>query len=316
MRKGLLFWVFLMVSLPLLDAKVIYVNQGSNGNGNSWQQAYGSLQQALKAAKKGDEIWVAAGVYVPTHNGDRNISFRLVESVSLYGGFAGFEQTREERNPQLHKTILSGNIGSASADDNSYTVVYAEKISDATIIDGFIISEGMANGTDKGVNIKTCGAAWFNRSASPTITNCIFTNNTARKGAAIYNAAGKAGICSPKITNCTFQNNQADFDGGSIFNDGTDGKCMPVIRQCRFVNNIATYGAGMMNRAVNGMTKVKLVRCHFKLNKSLVKGGAVYNHRDNSGICEVETQDCTFEDNAASVGADINNTRSMSSGGQ
>lgn len=308
MRKGLLLWVLMMGSLLQLGAaKTIYVKNGSNGNGQSWGNAFGDLQKALKAAKKGDQIWVAAGTYVPTYDGNRSIAFNLVNEVSLYGGFGGFESSISERNLKQYQTILSGEIGTAAADDNSYTVIYAEKISSQTVIDGFSISGGRANGTDAGVHRNNCGAGWFNNNASPIIKNCIFIKNVGREGGAIYNYASKGGNSSPRISYCSFIDNQADLDGGAIFNNGDEGTCKPRIERCRFENNIATYGAGMMNRAKFGKTIVTVLECKFINNKSLVKGSAVYNHRDNSGICQANTQDCIFEDNLASVGKEVSN---------
>ena len=309
MRKGLLLWILVICSFLQLDAaKVIYVKDGSNGKGNSWENAYGDLQTALKSAKKGDQIWVAAGIYVPTYDGDRSAAFNLINEVSMYGGFAGFETSIEERNLAVNQTILSGEIGTASADDNSFTVIFADKISSSTIIDGFTISDANANGTDAGSHTKTCGAAWFNLSSSPSISNCTFKGNKARNGAGIYNFAGKGGVSSPKIVACIFVDNTADLDGGAIFNNGDNGKCMPKIEDCRFDNNVSSYGGGMLNRASNGITRAIVLRCKFTNNKSLVRGSAIYNHRDNSGICSAQTQDCTFEDNLASVGSDINST--------
>ncbi len=310
MRKGLLLWIMVTISLLQLNAAktTIFVKNGSNGNGQSWENAYGDLQKALKAAKKGDQIWVAAGIYVPTYDGDRHVAFNLVNEVSLYGGFAGFEKSLAERDLTLNQTILSGEIGTASKDDNSFTVVYAEKIGATTIIDGFTISDGSANGTEANVHRTTCGAAWFNFNSSPTIKNCIFKQNLARLGGAIYNYAGKGGNSSPLIKMCSFIDNQADLDGGCIYNNGDEGTCTPRIEECHFSDNIATYGAGIMNRAKFGKTIVTVLGCKFINNKSLVKGSAIYNHRDNSGICKDVTQNCIFEDNLASVGKAISNT--------
>ncbi len=318
MRKGLLLWIMVTISLLQLDAaRTIYVKDGSNGNGQSWENAYGDLQKALKAAKKGDQIWVAAGMYVPTYDGDRNIAFILVEGVSMYGGFAGFETSPGERDLTLNQTILSGEIGTAAKDDNSFTVVYAEKISPLTVIDGFVISDGSANGTEADVHRSTCGAAWFNFNSSPIIKNCTFKQNLARLGGAIYNYAGKNGNSSPTITACSFIDNQADLDGGGIYNNGDNGICKPRIVECHFKDNIATYGGGIMNRARLGKTLVTVLGSKFINNKALVKGSAIYNHRDNTGICQANTQDCIFEENLASVGHDINNTlnNGLSTGG-
>lgn len=281
------------------SGKVIYVKSGSAGNGKSWEKAFGNLHEALEAAKKNDQIWVSQGAYKPSEDGDRNVSFVLVEAVALFGGFAGMETKLEDRDPEQYKTILSGEIGTPDEADNSHTIVYGENLSSLTLVDGFIIrggqSDGTTNETDK--NKSTCGAAWFNFNASPTIRNCRFESNNAREGGAIYNLAGKNGNSSPIISNCIFVDNQADLDGGCLFNNGDEGTCKPKIENCKFENNIATYGSGIMNRARYGMTMVQVRACEFYKNKALTKGSVIYNHRDKTGICTTKLQDCIFNGN-------------------
>ena len=107
-------------------AAVTYVDADAAGanDGSSWAKAYGDLQNALAAATSGDEVWVAEGAYKPTSGTDRTISFQLVEGVALYGGFAGTEGARDQRDWAAHKTILSGDIGNpGDSSDNSYHVV-------------------------------------------------------------------------------------------------------------------------------------------------------------------------------------------------
>ncbi len=43
---------------------------------------------------------------------DRTISFELKNGVAIYGGFAGTETLRTQRNPATNVTVLSGDIGS------------------------------------------------------------------------------------------------------------------------------------------------------------------------------------------------------------
>ena len=74
-------------------------------------------------------IWIAEGIYTPSAElmpGDaRSASFRLVNGVTLYGGFAGGESTLAQRDPPAHETILSGDLGVPhDAADNARTVVY------------------------------------------------------------------------------------------------------------------------------------------------------------------------------------------------
>ena len=60
----------IILALPLngFSQSTIYVKHDAGGtnNGNSWTDAYTSLQSALDNGTKGDSIWVAAGTYIPS----------------------------------------------------------------------------------------------------------------------------------------------------------------------------------------------------------------------------------------------------------
>jgi predicted outer membrane repeat protein len=299
-----------LLALAQLNARVIFVKSGGTGNGASWEQAC-DLQAALAQAKAGDEIWVAAGKYLPTRNGDRTISFNIHDGVKLYGGFVGFEADRSRRNWNANRTILSGEIGSSSIDDNSYSVVYTKGVSSTTVVDGFTITGGTANGASANIMAHIAGAGWFNDGngmvSSPTIKNCTFINNYGRYGAGIYNYAMN-GVCNPSISDCRFISNRADLDGGAIYNDGNNGKCSPKIQNCYFEQNEATYGAGIMNRGANGETKPVISDCVFISNHSVIRGGGIYNHREDRGICDPIISACRFEQNGSMVGHDISST--------
>ena len=61
--------MLLFVSVSTAAGKIIYVDADADAaggdNGSSWQDAYKCLQDALTAAKYGDEIRAAEGVYKP-----------------------------------------------------------------------------------------------------------------------------------------------------------------------------------------------------------------------------------------------------------
>ena len=104
----------------------IFVDIDATGvnNGSSWGNAFTDLQSALAIAGASDEIWVAEGTYLPTTDGDRDISFVINNGVQVYGGFEGNEIFLEQRDVEENLTILSGNIGDPSGqNDNSFHVV-------------------------------------------------------------------------------------------------------------------------------------------------------------------------------------------------
>lgn len=90
--------------------RVDHLAAGMN-DGSSWQDAFADLQDALAAADAGDEIWVAEGTYKPTQGLDRSASFELKSGVGIYGGFAGGETLRSQRDASQNLTVLSGDIG-------------------------------------------------------------------------------------------------------------------------------------------------------------------------------------------------------------
>ncbi|HEX9285941.1 MAG TPA: right-handed parallel beta-helix repeat-containing protein, partial [Thermoanaerobaculia bacterium] len=183
---------------------------GAN-NGTSWANAYTSLQSALSSAASGDEIWVAAGTYKPTATADRTISFALKNGVGVYGGFAGTETMRSQRNPAANITMLSGDIGTVGvATDNSYHVVTSDSTVTSTgILDGFTVTSGRADG---GVDPTDRGGAVYINQGSPAFARCIFSGNYAgNRGAGVRVAAG-----SPSFTDCTFQGNFAESAGAGL----------------------------------------------------------------------------------------------------
>ncbi|MDP4275414.1 MAG: T9SS type A sorting domain-containing protein, partial [Bacteroidota bacterium] len=223
----------------------LYVKSGSNGDGTSWASAYGELIDALNASYPGDQVWVAAGTYKPATVTDRNASFKLKSAVALYGGFNGTESFEEYRNPKANLTILSGDIGiSGDASDNSYhvfcdTVSLAEDSIVGALVDGFTITGGNSDAGN--------GAAMLNLYASPEVYNCIFTNNHAANGAAIYNSKAS----SPYIYNSLFYGNTAGTAGGAICSDATS---KPVVISSTITNNTAATGGGISGGGTIGNT--------------------------------------------------------------
>lgn len=96
-----------------LKAEVWHVNAAATvgGTGTNWEGAFSDLQDALALAQAGDEIWVAKGVYkADGRTGDRGATYQLVDGVAVYGGFAGWETQRGQRDWVKNETVLSGDL--------------------------------------------------------------------------------------------------------------------------------------------------------------------------------------------------------------
>ena len=153
---------------------------------------------------------------------------------------------------------LSSEIGSGGnieLQHDYYTYDWGRTIEitlDNTVIDGKGAIIDMGGSTNKrafyvsasGVTFKNLtiknanydysgGAIYFSNSAtSGTVTNCNFTNNTARYGGAVYFSSN----C--EVTNCNFTNNNASEYGGAVWMSSGN------VTNCNFVDNSATNRAG------------------------------------------------------------------------
>jgi Chlamydia polymorphic membrane protein (Chlamydia_PMP) repeat len=296
--------VFFGLTAQLNAQNTFYVSPVGKGNGTSWTNAFGELQDALKKAKSGDQIWVAEGMYFPTTGTDRTISFQINDGVAVYGGFKGTEKNIALRDPIQNPTILSGNIGTEAATDNSYNVIYTKNVSAKTIADGFIVVGGNATYDAQPTDRKRSGGAWYNEgsnggSSNPTIIACVFMDNFAKDGGALYNNGNK-GDASPTLVDCTFQNNSCDLDGGALYNDGRlNGNSNPVLKTCKFIDNKANYGGAVFNYGLGGNATPTFTDCLFSTNNAYVKGGAVFHMSDDKLVASTMFGESVFNTNSA-----------------
>ncbi|MBE7503440.1 MAG: right-handed parallel beta-helix repeat-containing protein [Verrucomicrobiales bacterium] len=193
-RPLTLVFLLAMVIPGQVVGAVRYVRPDGNdsGTGLTWAQAKRSVGAALAQAQAGDEIWVAAGTY-----GER---LWLKREVALYGGFAGNETQRDQRDWRQHRTILDGAQGGP--------VVRSEDVgaTPATRLDGFTVRNG------RGI----LGGGIACTATSPTLANNIITGNVSAGpggGICCYNGA------NPRILNNWITDNLAggdEGDGGGI----------------------------------------------------------------------------------------------------
>src|SRR5947209_5116367 len=97
--QSLVFAALLAAVTVPARAVVYFVSPaGSNSNnGRAWTRAKKTIQAAINSASQGDQIWVKKGTYLEYPV--------LAPKLSIYGGFAGTETTRFQRNWVTNPTI-------------------------------------------------------------------------------------------------------------------------------------------------------------------------------------------------------------------
>lgn len=257
------------------------------GDGLSWETAFQHPQEALDARPGGPvEIWVAQGVYLPVRRSDptdpRSAGLGMQNGYALFGGFAGHEVNRAERDLLSNPTILSGDLGEpGDRSDNAYSVVRASRNDRTAVLDGFIVRDGYADVTPGR------GGGLLAESTALVVRHCVFEENaSSQEGSAIY-AAG--GFAAPTFIDCTIR----DSAGGAVMLSASG----TLVVRCRFERNSGRIGGAVIlsggahrlidcvfedNDAVGGaallITRaqwVDLIGCRVQRNTSEGHGGAI-----------------------------------------
>lgn len=315
-------WVSLLCMGPKsFGGEPIFVDSDAVGanNGSSWTDAYNHLQDALADAAsraKPLEIRVAQGIYKPDQGGgntpgDREATFRLINGVTVKGGYAGFGSPFPDLRILLsYQCTLSGDLEGndvAATDpcempaeptraENSYNVVTVSGTDANAVLDGFTITAGHANAPlplETEPNEHTFGAGMYNSGGSPTVVNCTFTANSAfapYQGSSSHYGGAGGGMYNdseirPILAECTFTGNWAAH-GGGMYNDN----CYPTLTDCTFAANSADYAGGAI---CNEQSSPSLTHCTFNANSS----------RNGAGLCNMWSDSmlagCEFGDNVA-----------------
>ncbi len=232
------------------DYIIYFVDKDApGGDGTTWANAFNNLQAALFLA--GDvrsggpgEIWVAEGTYLTTTTTDQTKSFVLPNGARLFGGFAGNEVSRSQRDFIAHPTILSGEINTSGVKDNAHHVLTATgSFIDECLVDGFVITGGFA---DDATGQLGGGGIKIDQQASVSIRNCRFIDNHATTG----EGGGAAAVLGNAFfANCTFTGNSATDFGGALFQSAGS---FVILSNCTLAGNSSKFGAGGVT--VNGST--------------------------------------------------------------
>lgn len=302
MRKLYPTYCKLIATLLLLGCSIALSAQGktyhvkvdseiktSGSDGLSWENAI-TLENALRLAKAGDEIWVkgyediTGHIYKAPEGG-----FVLPSGVAMYGGFAGKETIKNDLPTGRHKyqmkyqTALVGDIDTndkasqqliiypenTTRNDNATHVltlqmgVTHDNTNDGskpTIVSGFLIAAGNAKGENTSANGRGGGIYVVNNSNDNNagsryfrISQCNFANNYGMRGGAIYVDNSCTNPLSA-ISYCSIFNNVAGKRGSSENEGGgmwIDGTA--TVYNCN-INNNTNGGIRLSNTS-------KIVNC-------------------------------------------------------
>ncbi len=284
--QGLLIALFLCFSF-FAEGQIHYVKVDGTGDGSSWANASGNLQEVFDNMAWTDTVWVAAGTYYPVICTNcteaQQASYFSVAGVML-GGFPNVgNPTMDNRDWENNPTILSGNIGDPNSSlDNVDYVVNGE----CDFIDGFTISDAKIDG----LNIDESSAIFVNcriinnqrygvfldEGGVLRLTNCLVSNN------------GSTGVRGKYVdihlTGCEVSNNQ----GGGVV--GSESGEMHL-ENCLIANNI---GKGLSTYAMD----VFLDHCRFSNNAGgIMNIGGRLNMQGNYSTRDLYFDHCIFENN-------------------
>jgi len=225
-----------------------------------------TIQAAIDTAQNGDKVIVGKGVY--TNGGNHNIDFkgkRIVLS-SRYG----------PRDTIIDCQGISRAFYFHSAETND------------SVVNGFTILNGQAR---RGGAIYCCDS-------SPTITNCVISDNIATScGGAIYCQGSNGKMCAPVISNNIITSNYAAGPGAGIslyyFN------MRPILNNNLIAGNYSDHcGGGIAIFAID--VPVELTNNTIVGNKAKIGGGISLEATSDANI-----KNCIIWDNTASDSPDI-----------
>ena len=292
MKLLVTFFILIALYCPIHSQIFVKSNATGNNDGTSWLNAFKDLQDAIDVIQPGDQIWIAAGTYVPSGPTPDSSHFLAKFPVELYGGFVGTETNLSQRDWKNNLSILSGDRNGNDVEgdffnmrnDNAHHVLIIDAGDSETILDGLVFNGGSTrvdaynpdSGDMVGYNRWRGGALYFDNS-SGIIRNCTFKDNHGYQGSSLF-----AKDSSSISNDLTIENSTFEFN--SVLNGGT---CMVwplnnfILKHSVFNQNEAgTFGGGLVIFNTNSIVE----DCEFNQNFASGGGGACYISHNNSSV--------------------------------
>lgn len=210
-----------------------------------------TIQTGIELTQQnGDEVVVADGSYVGPDN--RNLTF-----TEFSPGLPRLITVRSENGPNKC-TINCQNKGRGFNFDH----VHVGNIGRSAVVQGFTVKRGSS----------AEGGGFLISQTSPTIRNCIITDNHASlNGGGIFAVK----FANPLIEDCVIDANEAGLDGGGIYlAPGPFATSVTaLVTDCTIQSNTARRGGGIY---VVGTSSAHIKRCTIMNNTA--------SHREGGGI--------------------------------
>lgn len=285
---------------------VIRVRNGGNDSlsGSTWATAKQTIQAALDAAASARcEVWLQNGTYRPwVGDLDRTASFVLHEGVSLYGGFAGVETLRGQRDWTTNVAYLSG-----GEDPYNEGVFHIVRGANSAHIDGVVVEGGNANDdpevecgggllvveVDQSISNVTfrqnSGVAVCSLGANLTINNSAFEANTGVSLRENYGGALKAEGGTVSVVDSSFFNNGTSLTRGGAIAMLTG---QLTVDSSYFEGNTPNGGGGAIYCGDSELTvrRSQFVDNHCCSSQDELGGGAIY-----ANLGTVTVSQCDFQ---------------------
>ena len=237
----------------------------------SEEHPFASIQEAINHSFDGDTVIVMPGIYTGPRNRDIDFWGRMIT-------------VRSQEGPE--SCIID-----CEAKGRGFYFHSGEGLN--SVVEGFTITNGDGGGMDI-------------RDSSPTVIDCIFTENSARSGGGMNIRDSNS-----TVTNCTFTRNSARNKGGGMnieYSNSTVTNCMftgnstqegggmcvvggsLAITNCTFTGNSTAVGGGMS--CYDGSPTI--INCSFTGNSARLYGGGIFNVH-----CSPTITNCTFIGNSS-----------------
>lgn len=312
------------VSTPGANPAVLYVSATDPTCGGQ-SPCFTTIQAAVNAARSGDEIRVAAGIYTgsaPVMVGGNTYTqvVFIAKSLTLQGGYSTTNWAQP--NPTMNPTMIDAERrgrGISIVGDGSQTLTVA----------GFTITNGDYTGLGNPPDVANqvcagtgndCGGGLFAYGVRLHLRDCTITNNIASRtrpfsdgggaylwslssdsrventtfsGNQVQGSGGEGGGLkitfggSVAVVNSRFEGNQANGAGGGLFIFQPNGQVS--LENSTFIGNTANGDGGALEARITfRATALSLNRVTMRQNRARGQGAAVSLIKQGSGTTTAE----------------------------